>query len=170
MQQPPVLKGFSVLSGSERHWSWQWDETGAFIQEGEQRAWLEGKEVCVTGADGSSACLLLFCPCRRSKGEMQHSQKGQERVTRHNACEIRCLVMECWGEPRKLGLYRLLCCLPAVGSEAGMLGSVSSVFRGKKGSILTLFLQNTLRSRTVECAVPEMSVITKLRPQRCDLF
>lgn len=66
-----------------------------------------------------------------------------------------------------LALCHLLCHLPAVGSEAGIFGSISSVFRGKKCNILTFFFlnPNTLGSRTVECAVPEISVIAKLRPE-----
>lgn len=47
--------------------------------------------------------------------------------------------MECWGESSKLDLCHLLCGLPAVGHEADVLGSVSPVFRGKKGNILTFF-------------------------------
>lgn len=47
--------------------------------------------------------------------------------------------MVCWGEPRKLGLCCLFCHLLAVGSEAGIVGSVSSVFRGKKGIFCLVF-------------------------------
>lgn len=48
--------------------------------------------------------------------------------------------MEDWEAPRKVGLYHLFCHLPvAAGSEAGILGSVSSVFREKKSSILNFF-------------------------------
>lgn len=39
------------------------------------------------------------------------------------------------GSPESLAYITL----PAVGSEAGIFGSVSSVFRGKKGNILTFF-------------------------------
>lgn len=82
--------------------------------------------------------VLVEVEGRYSTAPSPQEDKGDSRMVPSAKC-VRCLVMEYGENPKNLGLYCLLCCWPAVESIEGILLSVCSFFRGKKGIFWPFF-------------------------------